>query len=61
MLLENLFLVDLFRSKSKPNVLEINEGVIERNESYRSRGVRTDRFKYFIYYEHDPVIKELYA
>ncbi|MDF7823633.1 sulfatase-like hydrolase/transferase [Pontiellaceae bacterium B12227] len=59
-LLENLFLVDLFRSKSKPNVLEINEGVIERNESYRSRGVRTDRFKYFIYYEHDPVIEELY-
>ncbi len=59
-LLENLFLVDLFRSKSKPNVMEINQQVIDNNESYRSRGVRTERFKYFIYYEHDPVIEELY-
>ncbi len=59
-LIENLFLVDLFKSKKKPNVMEINQQVIENNESYRSRGVRTDRFKYFIYYEHDPVIEELY-
>ncbi len=59
-LIENLFLVDLFKSKKKPNVLEINQSVIDNNESYRSRGVRTERFKYFIYYEHDPVIEELY-
>lgn len=59
-LLENLFLVDLFRSKSNPNVLDINQNLIERNESYRSRGVRTDRFKYFVYYEHTPPIEELY-
>lgn len=59
-LLENLFIVDLFRSKSKPNVLEINQNLIGRNESYRSRGVRTDRWKYFVYYEHNPPIEELY-
>lgn len=59
-LMENLFLVDLFRSKGKPNVLEINQKVIDGNESYRSRGVRSKRWKYFIYYEHDPVIEELY-
>ncbi|MDF7801976.1 sulfatase-like hydrolase/transferase [Pontiellaceae bacterium B1224] len=59
-LMENLFLVDLFRSKSKPNVLEINQKVIDANQSYRSRGVRSKRWKYFIYYEHDPVIEELY-
>ena len=59
-LLENLFIVDLFRSKSKPNVLGINQNLIDRNESYRSRGVRTDRFKYFVYYEHNPPIEELY-
>lgn len=59
-LLENLFISDLFNAKSKPNVLEINQKLIERNESYRSRGVRTDRWKYFIYYEHTPPIEELY-
>ncbi|MDF7808375.1 sulfatase-like hydrolase/transferase [Pontiellaceae bacterium B12219] len=59
-LLENLFIVDLFNSKSKPNVMEINQNLIDRNASYRSRGVRTDRFKYFIYYEHNPPVEELY-
>ncbi len=59
-LLENLFIVDLFRSKSKPNVGEINKKLIEQNESYRSRGVRTGRWKYFVYYEQNPPIEELY-
>ncbi|TWU38833.1 Arylsulfatase [Novipirellula aureliae] len=59
-LIENLFLVSMFNAKNKPNALEINQGVIDRNESYRSRGVRTDRYKYFVYYEHNPPIEELY-
>jgi arylsulfatase A-like enzyme len=59
-LLENLFLVSMFKAKNKPNVLEINENEIAANKSYRSRGVRTDRWKYFIYYEHTPPIEELY-
>ncbi|MDP4643253.1 MAG: sulfatase-like hydrolase/transferase [Opitutales bacterium] len=59
-LMENLFLVDLFKSKNKPNVLEINQALIERNESYRSRGIRTQRWKYFTYYEHTPPIEEMY-
>ncbi|MGJ8641667.1 MAG: sulfatase-like hydrolase/transferase [Opitutaceae bacterium] len=58
--MENLFLVDLFKSKNKPNVLEINEALINRNESYRSHGIRTQRFKYFTYFEHTPAIEELY-
>lgn len=59
-LMENLFLVDLFKSKNKPNVLEINQALIERNESYRSHGIRTQRWKYFTYFEHTPPIEELY-
>jgi arylsulfatase A-like enzyme len=42
------------------NIAEINESVIAENKSYRSRGVRTERYKYFSYYEHAPVIEELY-
>ena len=42
------------------NIAEKNEQVIAENKSYRSRGVRTERYKYFSYYEHDPVIEELY-
>ena len=59
-LLENLFLAKMFHSKRKPNVDEINQKVIDANDSYRSRGVVTHRWKYFIYYEHDPPIEELY-
>lgn len=58
--LENLFLADLFRSRYKPNIDEINKSLIDNNKSYRSRGVRTDRWKYFVYYEHNPIIEELY-
>ena len=59
-LLENLFLVKMFNAKRKPNAEEINQKVIDANESYRSRGVVTHRWKYFVYYEHDPPIEELY-
>ncbi len=59
-LMENLFIVDLFRSRRNPEVDAINQNLIEANESYRSRGVRTDRWKYFVYYEHTPPIEELY-
>lgn len=38
----------------------INQRIIAENKSYRCRGVRTDRWKYFKYYEHTPVIEELY-
>lgn len=59
-LMEDLFLQAMFGARHKKNVDEINQGLIERNESYRSRGVRTDRWKYFVYYEQDPPIEELY-
>ncbi|MDQ8197874.1 sulfatase-like hydrolase/transferase [Pelagicoccus enzymogenes] len=59
-LMEDLFLADLFRSRHDANVDQINQQLIDANKSYRSRGVRTDRWKYFIYYEHNPPIEELY-
>jgi arylsulfatase A-like enzyme len=58
--MENLFIQAMFGARYKTNVDEINQGLIDRNESYRSRGVRTDRWKYFVYYEQHPVIEELY-
>ena len=38
----------------------MNQSLIDTNKSYRSRGVRTDRWKYIVYYEHSPRIEELY-
>ncbi|WP_372757344.1 sulfatase-like hydrolase/transferase [Mariniflexile sp.] len=58
--MENLFLVSMFNSKHKPNANELNDKEIAENKSYRCRGVRTDRWKYFIYYEHTPKLEELY-
>ncbi|QEG24889.1 sulfatase-like hydrolase/transferase [Mariniblastus fucicola] len=58
--MENLFLVSLRGARNKPNAVEINEKAIARNKSYRCHGVRTKRWKYFVYYEHDPKIEELY-
>ncbi len=58
--MEDLFIVDMFSARNKENVDEINETLIEANKSYRSHGVRTDRWKYFVYYEHKPEIEELY-
>lgn len=50
----------MFKAKNKPNADEINQKEIAANKSYRSRGVRTARWKYFYYYEHNPPIEELY-
>lgn len=58
--MEDLFLVAMFNERYKENVDEINEHLIKNNKSYRSRGVRTHRWKYFVYYEHTPQIEELY-
>ncbi|XMO85375.1 sulfatase-like hydrolase/transferase [Algibacter sp. AS12] len=60
--MEDLFLVDMFHQRGKPEavVLKANQRLIEENKSYRSHGVRTDRYKYFVYYEHTPKIEELY-
>ncbi|WP_208021451.1 sulfatase-like hydrolase/transferase [Flavicella sediminum] len=58
--MEDLFLVDMFKKRYAVNVNEINQKLIKANKSYRSRGVRTGRWKYIVYYEHTPKIEELY-
>jgi arylsulfatase A-like enzyme len=58
--MEDLFLVAMFKKRYETNVNEINQNLIGENKSYRSRGVRTKRWKYIIYYEHTPKIEELY-
>lgn len=58
--MEDLFLVDMFRNRYKENVDKVNKNLINANKSYRSHGVRTNRYKYFVYYEHTPKIEELY-
>lgn len=60
--MENLFIQDMWtaRIKGDGSLDEANAQLIAANKSYRSRGVRTERFKYFIYNEHTPVIEELY-
>lgn len=61
-LMENLFLQELHTAiiKKNPDIPGLNDEIIAENRSYRTRGVRTERYKYFKYYEHDPVIEELY-
>jgi arylsulfatase A-like enzyme len=61
-LLENLFLHELHIAgvKKHPDIPGFNDKMVATNRSYRSRGVRTDRYKYFAYFEHKPVIEELY-
>ncbi|CDF78696.1 mucin-desulfating sulfatase (N-acetylglucosamine-6-sulfatase) [Formosa agariphila KMM 3901] len=58
--MEDLFLVDMFKERYEDNVDDINAKLIQSNKSYRSHGIRTDRFKYIVYYEHSPKIEELY-
>lgn len=58
--MEDLFLVDMFKERKHPRVDEINQKLIKENKSYRARGVRTKKWKYFVYYEHNPRIEELY-
>ena len=57
---ESLFLSKLHGQRKNPKVAEVNERFIAENQSYRCRGVTDARYKYLIYYEHDPVIEELY-
>lgn len=59
-LMENLFIASMHGARNKPDALERNEKMVAANKSYRTRGVRTDRYKYFVYYEHNPPIEELY-
>ncbi|EMI18768.1 mucin-desulfating sulfatase (N-acetylglucosamine-6-sulfatase) [Rhodopirellula maiorica SM1] len=61
-LIENFFLQEIFSSarNKHADIAKINDEIIAGNRSYRTRGVRTDRYKYFSYYEHTPVIEELY-
>lgn len=61
-LMENLFIQELYTAsiKKHPDIPSLNDEIIKNNRSYRTRGVRTDRYKYFKYYEHDPVVEELY-
>ena len=58
--MEDLFLEAMFSNRYKENVDELNNNLIKANKSYRSHGVRTNRYKYFVYYEHNPKIEELY-
>ncbi|KXX71182.1 sulfatase-like hydrolase/transferase [Flammeovirga sp. SJP92] len=58
--MEDLFLVAMFSERYKKNVDEINSALIKNNKSYRSHGIRTEQYKYFVYYEHSPKIEELY-
>ena len=65
--MENLFNLELRSATRKArknpelvNYEQINQDLIANNRSYRSRGVRTKRWKYFTYYEQTPVIEELY-
>lgn len=68
--MEHLFLVELHRAKVKLDrakknydhneIDKINDELVDSNKSYRCRGVRTDHWKYFVYYEQNPTIEELY-
>lgn len=61
-LMESLFIDTQYgRPNNKGPVAEAhNQATIDNNDSYRCRGVVTKRWKYFVYYEHKPVIEELY-
>lgn len=61
-LMENFFLQELWaeRLKKSHDFPSVNDSIIANNRSYRTRGVRTERYKYFKYFEHNPVVEELY-
>lgn len=59
--MENLFIEEMFTARLKKEDEEAtNKDLLAHNRSYRSHGVRTKEYKYFSYYEQDPVIEELY-
>ena len=53
--IEDRFLNSMIRKTPEQNDAEVAAG-----KSYRARGVRTARWKYFVYHEQNPVIEELY-
>lgn len=53
--IEDLFLNSMIRKTAVQNETEVAAG-----KSYRAHGVRTEKWKYFVYYEQDPLIEELY-
>ncbi|MDC0177926.1 sulfatase-like hydrolase/transferase [Polaribacter sp.] len=57
---ESLFISNLHSKRKYPDFEIANQDIIKANKSYRSRGVRNDKYKYIIYYEHNPAIEELY-
>lgn len=61
-LMEHLFIQSLYKaSRNNGQVGQaFNEKTIRDNRSYRCRGIVTEQWKYFIYYEHTPAIEELY-
>ncbi|WP_244648074.1 MULTISPECIES: sulfatase-like hydrolase/transferase [unclassified Lentimonas] len=61
-LMENFFIQEIHSAgvKKHPDIPGLNDEIIAGNRSYRTQGVRTERFKYFKYHEHTPVIEELY-
>lgn len=61
-LLENFFIQEIHSAgvKKRPDIPRLNDEIIAGNRSYRTQGVRTNRYKYFRYHEHTPVIEELY-
>ena len=64
--MENLFIEEMFKAPrgqpkgTKVDLEALNNEMIANNRSYRSRGVRSKDYKYFIYFEHSPPIEELY-
>ena len=58
--MEQLFISSLRKAGRKKNPDELNAKTIGENKSYRCHGVRTNRWKYFVYYEQTPKIEELY-
>jgi len=61
-LMENFFIQEIHSAgvKKHPDIPGLNDEIIAGNRSYRTQGVRTERYKYFKYHEHTPVIEELY-
>ena len=61
-LMESLFLQEIHTAwvHGNKDIPGVNDAIMKGNRSYRCRGVRTDKYKYFRYYEHRPVIEELY-
>ncbi|RED94659.1 sulfatase-like hydrolase/transferase [Marinoscillum furvescens] len=55
-----VFIEDRFLSSMIRKTPEQNDAEVAAGKSYRAHGVRTAKWKYFVYHEQDPVIEELY-